>query len=125
MSMEKLYSVEKSIGGSLKEYRKAKKLTQGDLAKMLNISLAYVSKIEKGSEPSFHIRNQILTIIGGENSTEGIKEKPLENALRRLVDQACDELLSAAKTPKEELELMEDFLAFKRQWMSRREKDET
>lgn len=53
----------KLIGTRIKSYRKAKKLTQEKLAELLNISVGYVSKMERGIEhPNLEMLSNIADI---------------------------------------------------------------
>ena len=54
----------KLIGSRIKTYRKAKKLTQDELAKLLHISVGYVSKVERGIEhPNLEMLSNISELL--------------------------------------------------------------
>lgn len=57
--------------------------------------------------------------FNGDDSEE--KENPLESDLRRLVSRLTDELISEAKTPQDEMDLIEEFMAFRRDLRKKRE----
>ena len=58
--MENINSVENNLGRRLYVFRKSKGMTQGDVAIKLKISVAYVSKIERGEgEPNIHLVEKI------------------------------------------------------------------
>ena len=69
--MKKNHVVENKIGLKLKKYRKEKGMTQGEVAEILKISDAYVSKIERGEgEPTFHLMEKIMEFISGRGTSE-------------------------------------------------------
>ena len=54
----------KLIGSRIKLYRKNKKLTQEKLAEMLNISVGYISKVERGIEhPNLEMLSNIAESV--------------------------------------------------------------
>ncbi|SEJ54403.1 DNA-binding transcriptional regulator, XRE-family HTH domain [Propionispira arboris] len=55
----------KQIGRKIAYYRRMKNLTQGDLARKINISTSYLSKIECGSYPKSVSLSVLIAIAQG------------------------------------------------------------
>ena len=93
----------RAFGLRVKELRTLKKLTQDQLAEMLDINSKYLSRIEMGySFPSFDVLSKIadalevlmLEII--DFSHAGKTTAELRKEMRRMVEQASDEKLPSA-----------------------------
>lgn len=53
------------IGRRIKDHRKAKGLKQSDIAEMLNVSVSYISQIERGvEEVSLKRLDEIAIVVG-------------------------------------------------------------
>lgn len=64
--MQYMKSLNKKLGEKLKEIRTAKGLSQGDIAKKLNVHRSYISGIERG------VRNPTVKNVGKLASALGI-----------------------------------------------------
>jgi transcriptional regulator with XRE-family HTH domain len=107
----------------IKEELESRGISEAELARKTSMTQVKVNRLLNGTTKrvDLEVVKRLYAELGIslEEVTSPPKEKPLETSLRRLVDEACEDLLSSVQTPKEELELIEDFLAFKRDWKRR------
>lgn len=86
----------KLIGERLKKARKNKSLTQEDISKKLNVSLAFLSRIERGSSfINLKRLSQLCELLGVTegfilNGTNMNTAKYLNNEFEQLLDRATD-----------------------------------
>ena len=92
------YSV---IGARLKKARKAKGVTQEELAEKLDVSIAFLSRIERGSS-NINLKrlNQICEILG---VTEGEILNGVSNKSSAYLDPEFSELLKDCPNKKRKL----------------------
>ncbi len=86
------------LGRRIKELRKAKKLSQEDLAERAGISTPYVSQIERGKEnPTLDLLFKLTDALKVSLSemcdfeSEGMSQKQIEQAIRELLRSADPE----------------------------------
>lgn len=83
----------KLIGSRIKLYRKSKKLTQEKLAELLNVSVGYVSKMERGIEhPNLEMLSSIAQIVDCDianliSESTISQTEYLDDDFRKLLDQ--------------------------------------
>ena len=88
------YSV---IGGRIKRARKSRQMTQVELSERMNVSIAYLSKVESGSiHLNLHRLSQICSILG---VSEGQILDGVSNASHKYLDSEFSDLLKLC-TPK-------------------------
>lgn len=92
------YSV---IGGRIKKARKAKNMTQDVLSEKLDVSIAFLSRIERGtSQINLKRLSQICEILG---VTEGDILNGVSNNSTKYLDNEFSELLSNCTPKKQKL----------------------
>lgn len=89
------------IGKRLKEIRKGQKLTQEQLSEKMNVSIAYLSKVENGK---IHINierlSQLCSIL---NVTEGEILNGVSRGSEKYLDSEFKELLKTCSPRKQKL----------------------
>lgn len=107
-----MYINKELIGKKIKEYRKKNKLSQAELAEMVNLSDKHIGRIEAGKYlPNFLNFLKILEVLQidflefGLNSTEtsNSTKKELLNIIYSSSDKEVNLYLKIIKTLKEEL----------------------
>lgn len=79
-----------SIGEKIKKYRKDKKISQRELAKVSKVSFAYIQQLEKGikDNPSIEILNKIATALEITiNDLVGYKKTVTQEILENLISR--------------------------------------
>lgn len=89
------------IGSRIKDARRAKKLTQEALSEQLDLSVAFLSRVERGSS---HINlkrlNQICDIL---EVSEGYILNGVDNTKSNYLDKEFSELLKKASPEKQKM----------------------
>ena len=89
------------IGSRIKKARKAKKMTQEDLSEKLDVSIAFLSRIERGtSQINLKRLSQICEILG---ITEGDILNGVSNNSTKYLDNEFSELLQNCSPEKQKL----------------------
>ena len=108
-----------NVGARIKSLRESKKMTQIDLATLINVSKANMSKYESGSvEPNLEIMNHLCDIfdvsldyLSGRSNYREIsndtKSKTLTPTQRKLID-------FSANLPEEQIQDILDYIEFKK-----------
>jgi len=92
------YSV---IGSRIKKARKAKNMTQDALSEKIDVSIAFLSRIERGtSQINLKRLSQICEILG---VTEGDILNGVSNNSTKYLDNEFNELLSNCSAKKQKL----------------------
>ena len=112
-------------------------ISQKELAKSIDISEGYVTQILQGKKvPSTRILNQVKALYpkafhgefviaeaGTQYNLE--KKKPFEDALKRLIDDATDELIEDARNRGREMDLIADFRQFMREQLKKQDQSDS
>lgn len=108
----------------VKKYLLEHTISETQAAKLADLGQPKVNRLLNGTTKKVDAvaLNKLMEALGiavegapaDEEVVEGDKKSPLEANLRRLVNQITDEALSTVSSPEEELDLMEDFMAFRR-----------
>ena len=89
------------IGNRIKKARKAKNMTQDDLSEKLDVSIAFLSRIERGtSQINLKRLSQICEILG---VTEGDILNGVSNNSSKYLDNEFSELLEECDPKKQKL----------------------
>jgi transcriptional regulator with XRE-family HTH domain len=89
-----------SFGDRVKAQRKAQKLSQQELAKLVGISRNYLSEIERGESTnlSWQVRDKLSSVLGLENSSQPSEAEDLPPGLA--------EFAAAAQLPPGDIQML-------------------
>lgn len=91
----------KVIGSRIKEARKAKNMTQENLSEKIDVSVAFLSRIERGnSHVNLKRLNQICDIL---EVSEGYVLNGADSTKENYLDQEFSELLKNCSSEKQKL----------------------